>query len=88
MCDCKCCDENTDARTVNKELNMIYDSFRDDIKELSSKYLGKDGFITAMLKSVDHLPAEDRWQVGNKINHICNNINAHLSPEQKLWGIE
>ena len=48
------------------------------LPEIKNKYLGRNGFISAMLKSISEIPAEDRPQFGKILNELKNEMAAKL----------
>lgn len=52
------------------------------LQDLKVKYLGKTGELTALLKSIKDLPAEERPSFGAKVNELRNRMEGVLA--QKL----
>ena len=59
-------------RQAQKELNLIVKI--DDLKEFEKKYLGKDGRITRLLKSLKDLPQKERRLIGKKANELKDKL--------------
>ena len=49
-----------------------------DNAEIKNKYLGRNGLVSAMLKSISEIPAEDRPQFGKVLNELKNEISQKL----------
>ena len=88
MCDCKCCNAKVDSKVLNKDLDLIYSSFKNDLKDLSVKYLGSEGMINKVLKSLKDVPSEERKDIGLKINKIVHNIDQHIRLDpNSVWEL-
>ncbi len=49
------------------------------LQDLKSKYLGKSGELTALLKGIRDLPAEERPVFGAKVNELRNQLESELA---------
>lgn len=49
-----------------------------ELQDLKVKYLGKSGLLTALLKGIKDLPAEERPTFGAKVNELRNMFEAEL----------
>jgi len=49
------------------------------LQQLKSRYLGKKGIITDMLKSMRELPSEQKKELGQAINNVKNSIEALIN---------
>ena len=54
------------------------------LQELKVKYLGKSGLLTALLKSIKDLPAEERPTFGAKVNVLRNALEEGFEQKSKL----
>lgn len=75
----------SDLQTLLKNALDAIDG-TDDLAELESlrvKYLGKKGELTALLKSLQSLPAAERPQQGQLINAAKLDIQAHLNARKQ-----
>ena len=54
------------------------------LQELKVKYLGKNGELTALLKSIKDLPAEERPSFGAKVNVLRNALEGGFDTKSKL----
>ena len=70
-----------------EELQQIHDqalaqfsaiSDEDQLEQVKAKYLGKDGSLTALLKGLGKLSAEERPAAGARINQVKQSIEAAL----------
>ena len=50
----------------------------DQLEQAKAKYLGKDGSLTALLKGLGKLSADERPKAGARINQVKQNIEAAL----------
>ena len=48
------------------------------LPEIKNKYLGRNGLVSAMLKSISEIPAEDRPQFGKILNELKNEMTSKL----------
>lgn len=54
------------------------------LAELRVHYLGKKGLVTAQLKSLGNLPADERRKAGQHINRVKNEISAAFDARQAI----
>ena len=54
-----------------------------ELQELKVKYLGKSGELTALLKSIKDLPAEDRPAFGAKVNALRNEMEERFAEKSE-----
>lgn len=54
-----------------------------DLQDLKVKYLGKSGELTALLKSIRELPAEERPTFGAKVNQLRNLLEDAFEAKTK-----
>ena len=57
------------------------------VQELKVKYLGKTGELTALLKSIKDLPAEERPSFGAKVNELRNQMEAVFAEKTETLKI-
>ena len=67
---------NALADDARNQFAAIDDSAK--LEEAKARFLGKDGSLTALLKGLGKLPAEERKQAGERINAAKADINAAL----------
>ena len=76
---------------MTEELNKIKeDSFRElrsvstepDIYQFKSKYLGRNGSLTQIIKNLRNVPAEQRSSIGQIANKLKNDLSEAI--EQAL----
>ncbi|MCR4661514.1 MAG: phenylalanine--tRNA ligase subunit alpha, partial [Clostridia bacterium] len=64
---------------LNKEFSIL------ELNEIKTKFLGKNGDITNLLKELKTVPPEEKPTIGKQINDIRNKISTFLNEkEQKL----
>lgn len=72
---------------MNDSLAKVRDSKA--LYELKMQFLGRAGAITALLKSMRDVPAEERPEVGKKINELRNEAETKFeAAEEKIKQIE
>ena len=54
------------------------------LQDLKVKYLGKSGELTALLKSIRDLPAEERPTFGAQVNALRNEMEARFAEKSEL----
>ena len=54
------------------------------LQELKVKYLGKSGELTALLKSIKDLPAEERPSFGANVNALRNEMEARFAEKSEV----
>lgn len=54
------------------------------LQDLKVKYLGKSGVLTALLKGIKDLPAEERPSFGAKVNELRNTLETELTNKSGL----
>lgn len=60
-----------------------------ELQELKSKYFGKSGALTSLLKSIKDLPAEERPIFGSKVNELRKQMeNRFSSKGEELFAAE
>ncbi len=57
-----------------------------EIQQLRVKYLGKKGVLTAQLKSLSTLPAEERRSFGKTVNELKEFIETEISARASVLG--
>lgn len=62
---------------LSKEIDMV--SSLEVLEELRVKYLGKKGYLTAILKNMGSLSAEERPKMGKLANEIRDNLNETIN---------
>ncbi len=68
------------TRSFHDELKSIKDL--NGLAQLRVKYLGKKGILTAELKSLSSLPAEERKAAGKRVNDLKNIIESELDAKE------
>lgn len=68
------------TRSFHDELKSIKDL--NGLAQLRVKYLGKKGILTAELKSLSSLPAEERKASGKRVNDLKNIIESELDAKE------
>lgn len=61
-------------------------SLTSEVNELKIKYLGKNGEITALLKGLKDVKAEDKPAMGMHINNLRQKVEAIISEKEKLFA--
>ncbi|TAL27327.1 MAG: phenylalanine--tRNA ligase subunit alpha [Nitrospirae bacterium] len=59
-----------------------------ELQQLRVKYLGKKGVLTAQLKSLSTLPAEERRSFGKTVNDLKEFIETEISARTSILGNE
>lgn len=59
-----------------------------ELQQLRVKYLGKKGVLTAQLKSLSTLPAEERRSFGKTVNELKEFIETEISARTSVLGNE
>ena len=69
---------------VNNQIKVDLNSVKDEtsLMQLKSRYLGKKGVITDMLKSIRDLPKEQKKEFGQAINNVKNSIETLINKKQ------
>ena len=69
---------------ANNQIKADLSSIKDEssLQQLKSKYLGKKGIITDMLKSMRDLSGEQKKEFGQAINNVKNSIEALINEKQ------
>ncbi len=76
---------------LRAQMNESFAKVRDSkaLYELKMQFLGRAGAITALLKSMRDVPAEERPEVGKKINELRNEAETKFeAAEEKIKQIE
>lgn len=73
---------NKIKESINQELNNAVKM--EDIENLKVKYLGKKGEITAMLKTLGQMAAEERKEAGSLINNLRQDVETELEGRIRL----
>ncbi|MCE5313315.1 MAG: phenylalanine--tRNA ligase subunit alpha [Nitrospiraceae bacterium] len=68
------------SNTFHDELQSLKDL--SGLVQLRVKYLGKKGILTAELKSLSSLPAEERKAAGKRVNDLKNLIESELDAKE------
>ncbi|HEC05003.1 MAG TPA: phenylalanine--tRNA ligase subunit alpha [Thiothrix sp.] len=59
-----------------------------DLDQVRVEYLGKKGLLTAQLKQLGKLPAEDRREAGQSINKAKQQVNAEIELRKQVLDAE
>ena len=76
-----------DLEKLRKEFAARLGSVRTpaDLDELRNVYLGrKRGIVTALLKDIPNLPAEERGEAGKRINDFKRIVETELESRKKF----
>ena len=74
-------DLNALADDARHQFAAIDDSAK--LEEAKARFLGKDGSLTALLKGLGKLPAEERKQAGERINAAKSDVEAALNQRRE-----
>ncbi len=58
-------------------------SSQEALQNIKSKYLGKNGLITKLLKGIKDIPPQERKDYGRKVNELKAFIETHLREKQE-----
>lgn len=72
--------KNLNIEAIREDLTSISNEI--SLRELKSKYLGKKGIITDMLKSMRDIPREQRKGFGEAINNVKGVIETLINEKQ------
>ncbi len=61
---------------------------KDELASWRSEYLGRSGAMTAVLRSLGSLPAEQRPLVGRKANELKRRLHAAMEEKRRVLGRE
>ena len=59
-------------KQAQKELNLIVKI--DELKEFERRYLGKEGKVTKLLRSLKNLPQKERRLIGKEANELWDKL--------------
>jgi len=68
-------------KKAQKELNLIVNI--EELKEFERKYLGKEGEITKILKSLKDLPQEERRKIGKTANELREYLEEKIEEKER-----
>jgi phenylalanyl-tRNA synthetase alpha chain len=74
-----------DLKTLSGEAEAAVDAAGDlqTLDEIRVRYLGKKGELTALLKSLGTLPAEERPQAGQAINEAKERVQSRIEARRR-----
>ncbi len=76
-----------DLEKVKKDFDAVLSKASvDDASSLNSKYLGKKGVITELMKEIKNIPAEKRAEFGKKLNELKRYVQDKV--QQLQTGLE
>jgi phenylalanyl-tRNA synthetase alpha chain len=90
-------DENVDFETLSRDLRGLADKALADISaaadpaaldQMQIQYLGKKGELTAVLRGIGALPADDRPRVGAVANEVGERVKAALAERSSVLRVE
>lgn len=72
---------------IKKDALDIISNIKDskELEELRIKYLGKKGELTAILRGMGNLSAEERPQIGNLVNNVREKIENSIKEKEEYF---
>ncbi len=67
---------------IQKDLSEVKSV--DDLKNIRVQYLGKKGALTAILRSLGDVAAEERPKIGKMVNEVRAKVEARINDQMKL----